>query len=119
MSTVCPDRWSRDEAAQGEGRGEETMQEQYGLLGAVKRRTHRDEMGKGVVARCRAGCGIVGNRWIRFAPSRCGCGVRRGSEQRMSVAYNRQYEPPHSWMSDRTSDCGEKAVEAGYRDDGS
>jgi len=31
---------SRDEAAQGEGRGEETMQEQYGLLGAVKRRTH-------------------------------------------------------------------------------
>ena len=40
VSTVSRPMESRDEAAQGEGRGEETMQEQYGLLGAVKRRTH-------------------------------------------------------------------------------
>jgi hypothetical protein len=37
------------------------------------------------------------------------CAERIGAAW-ISVAYNRQYEPPHSWIVDRRSDCGENAV---------
>jgi len=52
-----------------------------------------------------------GNRWIplRTAPMWVRCAERIGAAW-MSVAYNRQYERPHSWMVARMSDCGENAV---------
>jgi hypothetical protein len=47
VSTVSRPTESSHQGAQGEGRGEETMEEQYWLLGAVQRRIHcrRGEQG--------------------------------------------------------------------------